>query len=262
MRASLEPARLAALPPAGEEWVKPWEKLRLPLAYDPTWAAPGAARSSHHAYPGGWAIHCAINLGAALNLSDQAVRLKGVHVDRDAVVAAMALHDWAKLKLLRWDGEHALDAEGSGGHHWMALAECMLRGFPPKVVQLLAGVHGGWWLKPETVEGSLRSAAQRIGIDLEGSAYLRRSEDLHVEEWIMRQAEESWYQATRRALQEVSGEVRAWHEDRELATPFERVSSALFSTYDELALYHDLKAYGPERMFERLDAWYLGIAPQ
>lgn len=235
------------------EW--PLEKLGRPLPYDPTWAAPGAALSSHHCYPGGWAIHTALNLNAALHLADQVEHLKGIAVEKDGIIAAMALHDWAKLKLLCWSDDHTLDAEGSGGHHWMAIAECMLKGFPPGVVQLLAGAHGGWWSKPESVGSSLQSAAERIGLDPGSTEYVPSQELLTVESWIMRQAEESWYSATRRAVQEVRGVVRAWWEARALPYVFERVQNAVFSAFDELALHQEFRVCGRPSLFEKLDSW-------
>lgn len=233
-------------------------KLQDVLPYDPTVAAPGSNYSSHHCYPGGWAVHTALNVKAALDLADQAEMQKRVAVDRDAIVAAMALHDWAKLKLLVWDCEHFLDAFQGIGHHPLVLAECMAQEFPPRVVQLMAGAHGGWWIKPESVRESILRALNLIGVDPETSLYVTEAYVIDVEGWIMRQAELCWYDVTKGAVQEVIPLISKWREERSLPFVQLRLQNAVLTSIDELELYHTFGRYGEAGLFERLDAWLGG----
>lgn len=234
-------------------------KLAARLPYDPTWAAPAAGPASHHCYPGGWAIHTALNTRAALFLARQAEADKGVAVDKDSLIAAHLLHDWAKLKLLVWAGDHTLDDDQGAGHHPLALAECMLRGLPPSVVRLMAGVHSGWWQEPGAVRRHLAQAAQLAGIDLEASPYGAAEEDpeiLLIEGWIARQAEASWYTATKTAYQAMRAEVDAWHNARGIDVPLSRVRHLLFVTYDEFELAGRLARDGRRGLYAFLDAWF------
>ena len=249
-----KPARVVE-PGAGRPNDPVLDKLRRPLPYDPTVAAPGAAMKSHHCYPGGWAVHTAINLKAALSLADQAEDVKKVAVDRDAIVAGMVLHDWAKLKILVWQDDHTLDDDQGIGHHCIVIAECMLRGFPPVVVHLLAGVHGGWWIKPESVRGQLRRAAQWIERDEVSSRYVIDQDLLTVESWIMRQAELSWYDVTSSAFQGVRRVVEEWHRERGMGVSLPRLRNAVLTTFDELQLWPAANARGFKSLRERLDRW-------
>lgn len=230
-------------------------KLSRSMPYDPTEAAPGAATDSHHCYPGGWAIHTALNLSATLNLATQAERLKGASVKRDAMIAAMVLHDCAKLKLLLWDENHALDTDQGFGHHRMAIAECIVRGFSPTVVELLAGVHGGWWLKPESVRRDIERTIDWVGLTNGGAEYIPKGDVLSVEGWIMRQAEISWYTATRNAAQKSREVIKNWTEQRSMDYTVERVQNAVFCRFDELELNQQLYAHGESSVYHMLDKW-------
>jgi hypothetical protein len=234
-------------------------KLAASLPYDPTWAAPGAALSSHHCYPGGWALHTALNLQAALHLREQAQRIKGAECDRDALVAAIILHDWAKLKLLTWDAEHDLDSDQGVGHHVIVLVECILRDLAPRVIRLLAGVHGGWWLRPEEVWRSIERAAQWVSVDPVARGYLDPQRDgLSIETWIARQAEVSWYEATKQGVQALEELLVQWHAQAELPFGYTRWRHALYASFDELQLIQELARGGAAQLELRLREWTAG----
>ena len=236
-------------------------KLAADLPYDPTWAAPGAALSSHHCYPGGWVLHTALNLQAAYHLMGQAERIKGVKCNRDAVVAAIILHDWAKLKLLVWSADHRLDADQGGSHHVIMLAECMLRKLPPQVIRLAAGAHGGWWLQPEVVRGSIEKAAQWIDVDAVARGYLDCDrDDLSVESWIVRQAERSWYAVTRQSVQMLEEYLVDWHARAGIVCQYAPWRHALYATFDELQLVQELAQGNAEKLGSRLREWTEKVA--
>ena len=232
-------------------------RLRRPLPYDPLLAAPAAGRKSHHCYPGGWALHTALNLRAVHSLSRAAASCKGAPVQQDYLLAAMLLHDWAKLKLLFWHEDHELDDELGSAHHLVALAEGMVRGLPPPVIKLLAGVHNGWWRRPEGVVENLEAAARLAGIDAERQGYLQADRyTAGVEGWIAHQAEASWYTCTKNAYQEIMGYIRSWHEKRALPYTPARWSHAVFAFFDEFNLLSVLAAGGEEALFAFLDDWW------
>jgi hypothetical protein len=234
-------------------------KLAASLPYDPVWAAPGADLTSHHCYPGGWALHTALNLQAAFHLIEQARRIKGVACDTDALVAAIILHDWAKLKLLTWNAEHDLNADQGLGHHVIVLAECMLRGLAPKVVRLLAGVHSGWWLRPEGVRQAIARAAQWVSVDPVARGYLDPQRDeLSIETWIARQAEVSWYTMTKQGLQTLEESLVQWHAQAELPYGYTRWRHALYASFDEFQLIQELTRGDAAQLELRLREWTAG----
>lgn len=232
-------------------------KLTQRLPYDPTWAAPGAGLASHHCYPGGWVLHTALNLRAARSLMRHAVEVKGGEIQPDAIISAIILHDCAKLKLLVWRKDHSLDEDQGAGHHIIALAECIARAFPVRVVQLLAGVHSGWWQAPEAVRKGLVRAAALLNLDLAETDYaLDLGLHAALDGWIVHQAEVSWYTATRNAYQSLEGPLREWYETRNLAYSFNRVRHVIHVGYDELALLETLSRRGPVCLNRMLSEWW------
>lgn len=100
----------------------------LPQAFE---AAPGSVFGGHHSYPGGLAIHEALNLENDINLADLYRRHYGntgssgmpevlaagtpspgpgkaeVAIDQDIILAAPMWHDWAKTIVFQWTAEGA-----------------------------------------------------------------------------------------------------------------------------------------------------------
>ena len=95
----------------------------LPQAFD---SAPGSVFGGHHSYPGGLAVHEALNLESDINLADLYRRHYGhsgasgmpevlapgapsplpakadVAIDQDIILAAPMWHDWAKTIVFQW----------------------------------------------------------------------------------------------------------------------------------------------------------------
>lgn len=116
-----------------------------PHAGVPALAAPGGNSGSHHSWPGGLAVHVAVNLRSGLALADGYRAVEGAAIDRDALAGAILWHDWAKSLVLRWqpDGTTApeLQVAGTGAHHILGLAEAMRRGMPPGQIVAQACAH-------------------------------------------------------------------------------------------------------------------------
>jgi len=98
----------------------------LPQAFD---AAPGSVFGGHHSYPGGLAVHEALNLESDINLADLYRRHYGhtgasgmpevqapgtpspsaasaeVSIDQDIILAAPMWHDWAKTIVFQWNDD-------------------------------------------------------------------------------------------------------------------------------------------------------------
>ncbi|HEY6100140.1 MAG TPA: hypothetical protein VIW03_11955, partial [Anaeromyxobacter sp.] len=125
------------------------------------------------------------------------VRHSGLAVSHDVVVAAPIWHDWTKAIVFQWnaDGsefrEFAFGGNGrtdgfggapgdsrTGGHHILAVAETMRRGFPPDLVIAQASAHanptGGNEYK---VVNWLRAAAILARADPVKGGYLVRLPD-------------------------------------------------------------------------------------
>lgn len=213
-------------------------RLTMPVDYDIWWGAPAAADNSHHCYPGGWLMHNATNLHALNVLMQTAWEMRGVSIDSDALLGGMILHDCLKPQLFLWqDGVLSVD-QGESGHHVAALAESYLRGVPAGVLQMLAGVHTGWWRQAEGVAGFLERAAELI--DRPELARIPPHLDFLTETWIMNQGEVGWYYATRGAIQEVKPRLHDLLE--KLYPPEERQAAAwwVLMHCDELTLLRNI----------------------
>lgn len=125
----------------------------------PFFAAPGSDNAGHHRWPGGLAMHALFNARIALALARADTDQTGLHVDRDALIAAALWHDWAKTLVYQWQadgrefeevqlgGQGATDDNGhpgdsrTGAHHILSLAEAMARGLTPAQVLIQACAH-------------------------------------------------------------------------------------------------------------------------
>src|SRR5512134_773852 len=60
--------------------------------------APAAGGPGHHFYPGGLAVHAVENIEISLAWADAMAKVHGVdNTNRDIIIAALTLHDWAKV---------------------------------------------------------------------------------------------------------------------------------------------------------------------
>ncbi len=133
-RGLLDPSKTSAenlFPPRGD--VQPFT------------TAPGSGWNSHHAYPGGLAVHVALNVETSLACHAMYEKYYGYALDRDVILAAQIAHDIAKVQIHRWhpDGSFRTDypVAGKGGHLVMSLAEAIERGLPASVILAQACAH-------------------------------------------------------------------------------------------------------------------------
>lgn len=168
-------------------------------------AAPGGGFHGHHSYPGGLAVHVAMNTRIASSLAaDYAVNYDfpstradadgGLdRVARDAAVAGALWHDWAKPMVFQWNadgsefsqlslaGNGVTDAWGSAGnsrtgsHHILSLAEAMARHLRPEVVITQACAQNTPTEGAEYIAVNwLRAAAVVARVDPVAEGYLSR----------------------------------------------------------------------------------------
>ena len=126
-------------------------------------ATPGSSFGSHHSFPGGLAVHESFNQQNAMNLAALYRRTyaEGLSnpIDQDAIIAAPAWHDWAKMLVFQWNADGTEFKEmnfggtgmsdsnigagdsRTGAHHILSLAETMARGLLPLVVITQASAH-------------------------------------------------------------------------------------------------------------------------
>jgi len=179
---------------------------KLPQPFE---SAPGSGNSSHHSFPGGLPVHEAFNersdqylaanyrtnYGRVAEDGDDDHRFvhPGVAIDEDVIIAAPIWHDWSKPIVFQWNADgtefkelniggagKAADGFGgtagdsqTGGHHILAIAEAMARGFSPEMVITQASAHSNPTLGNEfKVVNWLRAAALVAQIDPVKAGYL------------------------------------------------------------------------------------------
>lgn len=140
-------------------------------AEQPFWSAPGSGYTSHHAYPGGLATHCALNVLSAVRLLENYDSVFDCDLDYDAAVGGELLHDLHKPWVFAWQPDGSSRVEKplakTGEHHVLSLAESMKRGLPARVVvaQAAAHDHPGTPAGEALVVGWIRAAALIAGVD-------------------------------------------------------------------------------------------------
>lgn len=111
----------------------------------PFYSAPGSGYQSHHSYPGGLALHTALNLDSSLGLFEGYKRVNNTVVDRDVVIASQMLHDRLKPWVFQWQAAGDTRAEatiaGTGEHHIYSVAESICQGLPAEVCIAQACAH-------------------------------------------------------------------------------------------------------------------------
>lgn len=140
----------------------------------PALAAPGGNTGSHHSWPGGLAVHIAVNLRSAAGLMDGYAAIELAQSERDRTNGAILWHDWAKSMVLRWRPDGTTTDEmavaGAGAHHVLGLAEAMRRGLPRDQIIAQACAHGPAIGETQArVQSWLDAAAIVARVD--GSAY-------------------------------------------------------------------------------------------
>lgn len=122
-------------------------------------ASPAAGGKGHHYYPGGLPVHVLEWIDVAMAWADAYEKIYGVQkINRDMVIAALVLHDWAKV-WYEWDSKTGLVVKPSwypqswggergkakwkwmGEHGAVVYAELMKRGAAPEVIVATAASH-------------------------------------------------------------------------------------------------------------------------
>jgi len=122
-------------------------------------ASPAAGGKGHHYYPGGLPVHALEWIEVALAWADTYERVYKVKkMNRDMIVAALVLHDWAKVwyewdpktgNVVKpqwypqsWGGERGKAKwKWMGEHGAVVYAEMMVRGAPDALVVATAASH-------------------------------------------------------------------------------------------------------------------------
>ena len=152
------------------------------------WFAPAAGGPGHHYYPGGLPVHAVENIDISLGWADAIAKVHGVeNTNRDIIIAALTLHDWAKVWYLwdaasgtikrpdwfpaYWGGEQGVAKwRWMGGHGAIVYAELMKRGAPPELVIATAAAHFDPFWDIDKVDGkeglnaALAEAAKLAGM--------------------------------------------------------------------------------------------------
>jgi len=152
------------------------------------WFAPAAGGPGHHFYPGGLAVHAVENIEVSLGWADAIARVHGVdNTNRDIIIAALALHDWAKVWYVwdaatggvkrpdwfpaYWGGEQGIAKwRWMGGHGAIVYAELLKRGAPIELVIATAAAHFDPYWEVDKVDGkeglnaALAEAAKLAGV--------------------------------------------------------------------------------------------------
>ena len=120
-------------------------------------ASPAAGGRGHHYYPGGLPVHVLEWIDVAMAWADTYEKVYKVRkLDRDMIVAALVLHDWAKVwyewdpktgKVVKpawypqsWGGDKG-KWKWMGEHGAVAYAELYARGVPEKLIVATAASH-------------------------------------------------------------------------------------------------------------------------
>lgn len=146
----------------------------------PTWSAPGSGYGSHHAYPGGLAVHVALNVLSARKLLQSYKDNNDCILNLDDALGGELLHDLHKPWVFQWQKDHSCRKEqilaGTGEHHVLSLAESMRRNLPATlcVAQACAHQHPGTEAGLKLVTNWIRCAAMIAGVDPVKAGYLAK----------------------------------------------------------------------------------------
>ena len=139
--------------------LRPESKVFKARATQSFLASPAAGGRGHHYYPGGLPVHVLEWIDVAMAWADTYEKVYKVRkVDRDMIVAALVLHDWAKVwyewdpktgKVMKpawypqsWGGEKGIAKwKWMGEHGAVAYAELYARGVPEKLIVATAAAH-------------------------------------------------------------------------------------------------------------------------
>ena len=234
-------------------------------AVQPFWSAPGSGEGSHHAYPGGLAMHESFNAHAAQALAttyDLHYFNGRPTVSRDTVIAAALYHDIMKTVVFGWNDDGTLYDEltiaGTGAHHILSGAEAIVRGHDPRFVTTLLSAHAAPSLGDEAkVVAWCRAAAIVARIDPVAFGLLRRAgadyvlgaDPVPLEAFINHLSDHD-YVLSVHAMHVVSARLQSrWSRVAaltRLAPTFAWYRAMVLARTTALALYDGLARHGPD----------------
>ena len=170
------------------------------VSVQPFWAAPGSSEGSHHAYPGGLAVHESFNATIATTFAStyDAHYFGGrATVSRDTVIAAALYHDVMKTVVFGWNDDGTVFDEltiaGTGAHHVLSAAEAIARAHDARFVTTLLSAHAAPSLGDEAkVVAWCRAAAIVANVDAveyglvkrDGSGYVLAADPVPLEAFV------------------------------------------------------------------------------
>ncbi len=251
-----------------------------PTVPQPFWAAPGSADGSHHAYPGGLAMHESFNAALAVGCAQtyDAHYFGGrPTVSRDTLIAAALYHDIMKTVVFAWNDDGTLLAEltiaGTGGHHVLSGAEAIARGRDARFVTTLLSAHAAPSLGDEVkVVAWCRAAAIVAGVDpvayglvrREGAGYVLAADPVPLEAFVSHLSDHDYVVSVHAAHVVAPRLEQRWERSPALAALAPTAAwyrAALLSRTSELALYDALARGGSEAFERALRAAELQLAP-
>ncbi len=226
-------------------------------APQPFWSVPGSADGSHHAYPGGLAVHEYFNATMAAQFAqtyDRVYFSDTKRVDRDTLVAAALWHDITKAVVFQWNDDGTLTEETAigetGGHHVLGGAESIVRGRSPRFVTTLLSAHAAPSLGDEAkVVTWCRAAALIAGVDPVDYGLVRRSGSefslaaapVPIEAFINHLSDHD-YVLSVHAYRVVEAQLRAFAPNR---GDFAWFKNGVLARTSAIALYDTLARSGP-----------------
>lgn len=227
----------------------------------PFYTAPGSGWNSHHCYPGGLVTHTALNVASCKALYENYVKVYGLELDWDVVLASQMLHDLHKPWVFQWQPDGSCRTEqplaATGEHHVLSVAESLRRGLSPDlcVAQASAHDHPGSEASEKSVVGWLKAAAIINGKDAAAIGLLEKGGKTlpmprRIEGFVTHLADHDWVisvpaaQWTVNALREVAVRTYGMKEADLKARPFNQFRNYVLSQKTAMRLYGSYAAKG------------------
>jgi hypothetical protein len=246
----------------------------------PFWAAPGSGEGSHHAYPGGLALHESFNASVADGIAsayDRHYFGGRPTVARDTVIAAALYHDITKTVVFGWNEDGTLFDElaiaGTGGHHVLSGAEAIARGHDPRFVTTLLSAHAAPSLGDEVkVTAWCRAAAIVANVDpvayglvrREGTGYALAADPVPLEAFVHHLSDHD-YVVSVHAMHVVAARLQQrWTRQPGLTTlapTFPWYRAMILTRTSALALYDTLARTGADAFDRTLVRFESQLAP-
>ena len=226
-------------------------------------ASPAAGGKGHHYYPGGLPVHALEWIEVAMAWADAYERVyKMKKVNRDLVVAALVLHDWAKVWYewdpktwtiqkpqwypQSWGGERGKAKwKWMGEHGAVAYAELYHRGAPEALIVATAAAHfDPHWDLDKEGEGLNPALAEAAKIANKPAIVVQPRKQM-AEWWLATYTDGSWSfshyiaaQVALDAIEAVAGELGYKAGSREA----NKIASFVLTRVSDYRIYEDYQS--------------------